>query len=107
LDKPWSDQVLMAYYIQCAWHMMLANYSICDVVVLIGNNDFRIYTLRQDSKLGKFLLESAIHFLEKHILTRISPEPISEDHCRKLFQKVSVAKKVEAPQSLVKEIEYF
>ncbi len=105
--EPGSDQVPMAYYVQCAWYMMLANCPICDVAVLIGNNDFRIYTLHQDPELEKFLLESAILFWEKHILTRIPPEPSSEDDCRKLFPKVSIAKKVEAPQSLLKEIEHF
>ncbi len=105
--EPGSDQVPMAYYVQCAWYMMLANCPICDVAVLIGNNDFRIYTLHQDPELEKFLLESAIHFWGKHVLTRISPEPISEDDCRKLFPKVSPTKKVEAPQTLVKEIEHF
>jgi putative phage-type endonuclease len=105
--EPGSDQVPMAYYVQCAWYMMLANCPICDVAVLIGNNDFRIYTLHQDPELEKFLLESAIHFWEQHVLTRISPEPRSEDDCRKLFSKVSTAKKVEAPHTLVKEIEHF
>lgn len=105
--EPGSDQMPMAYYVQCAWYMMLANCSICDVAVLIGNNDFRIYTLHQDPELEKFLLESAIHFWEQHVLTRISPEPKSEDDCRKLFSKVSADKKVEAPQTLVKEIQHF
>jgi len=105
--EPGTDQVPMAYYVQCAWYMMLANCPICDVAVLIGNNDFRIYTLHQDPELERFLLESAIHFWEQHVLTKISPEPSSEDDCRKLFPKVSAAKKVEAPQTLVKEIEHF
>ncbi len=105
--EPGTDQVPMAYYVQCAWYMMLANCSICDVAVLIGNNDFRIYTLHHDPELEKFLLESAIHFWEQHVLTRISPEPSSEDDCRKLFPKVSTTKKVEASQTLVKEIQHF
>jgi putative phage-type endonuclease len=104
--EPGSDQVPMAYYVQCAWYMMLANCSICDVAVLIGNNDFRIYTLNQDPELEKFLLETAVHFWEQHVLTKTAPEPISEDDCRKLYPKSEPSKKTEASANLLKEIQH-
>jgi len=102
-----SDQIPMAYYVQCAWYMLLANCAICDVAVLIGNNDFRIYTLHQDKELENFLLETAIHFWEQHVLLNIAPEPKSEEDCRQLYRQSEVSQKLEATPSLIQDLHHY
>ena len=102
--EPGSDQIPMAYFVQCAWYMMLANSKSCDVAVLIGNNDFRIYTLHQDPELEALLLETAIDFWQEHVLLNIPPLPRSEEDCRQLYRQSDVAQSIEAPDLVMSDL---
>ena len=38
-----TDEVPMSYLVQCLWYLAITNLERCDVAVLFGNSDFRIY----------------------------------------------------------------
>jgi len=105
--EPGTDQVPMAYFVQCAWYMMLADAPSCDIAVLIGNNDFRIYTLHQDNDLKELLLETAIHFWHDHVIADIAPPPKSEEDCRQLYRQSSVSQSIEAPEMIIRDLRLY
>jgi putative phage-type endonuclease len=94
---PGSDQVPLSYLVQCVWYMMLTNIDRTDLAVLFGNADFRIYEITRDLELEQMVLERAVSFWEKHVVTDIPPTPKSESDFKTLFGKSTVSKSVEAP----------
>ena len=57
-----SDQVPHDVAIQCHWSMMVTDLPRWDVAVLIGGNDFRVYTLFEDKEIQAGLVETARWF---------------------------------------------
>jgi putative phage-type endonuclease len=43
--EPGTDQVPPLYLVQCAWYMAITECESADLAVMIGNSDFRIYTI--------------------------------------------------------------
>jgi putative phage-type endonuclease len=86
-----SDTVPENYAVQCAWYMSAANVDLCDIAVLIGGNDFRIYTLRRDKEMEELLLDAGYEFWHYHVLARNPPNPgageASRDRIRRLFPR--------------------
>jgi putative phage-type endonuclease len=92
-----SDQVPLAYLVQCVWYMMMTGIDRTDLAVLFGNADFRIYEITRDIELEQMVLERAISFWENHVLTDTPPPATSESDYKTLFGKSTLSKSVEAP----------
>ncbi len=73
--EPMTDEVPEEYLAQCAWYMMLADAPACDVAVLVGGNDFRVYRLQRDMDLEQSLLELGAKFWRDHV-EKFVPPPI-------------------------------
>jgi predicted phage-related endonuclease len=43
-----TDQVPPLYLVQCAWYLAITECEAAGLAVLIGNNDFRIFTIERD-----------------------------------------------------------
>ena len=99
-----TDQVPMSYLVQCQWYLLLSGCQIADLAVLIGNNDFRIYTIPFDPELSDLLLQRAVHFWETHVLPHIPPPATNETDWRALFPKNKVGISKEANPQLIDEI---
>ena len=69
-----TDQVPEYYLLQIAHYMEVADIGVADVAVLIGGNDFRIYTVERNQRLIDNLVEIEAAFWER-VLTRRPPEP--------------------------------
>lgn len=70
--EPGSDQVPEHYLIQCQHAMLVTGLVVCDVAVLIGGQDFRLYELHADLDLQETLAEAEADFW-RHVETGERP----------------------------------
>ncbi len=57
-----SADIPIAYSLQCQWYLGRTGAAVCDVAVLIGGSDFRLYQIEADFALQRMLEEAAIEF---------------------------------------------
>jgi predicted phage-related endonuclease len=94
----------MSYLAQCHWYLLLTNLERCDLAVLFGNSELKIYQIHKDRELEATLLKQAIDFWENHVQKEIAPQPQTNSDYQTLFQKEVVGKKIEASEQTVKLI---
>jgi putative phage-type endonuclease len=91
-----SDEVPMSYLCQCIWYMAITAIEQCDLAVLFGNNDFRIYEITRDKVLEEMVIEKGITFWNDYVLKDVPPPTISITDCQALFSKGNPGKSIEA-----------
>ena len=94
--EPGTDQVPMSYLCQCIWYMAITGIEQCDLAVLFGNSDFRIYEIVRDLELEALVIEKALHFWNEHVLRDITPPAQTEADYQALFKKSDPSKTIEA-----------
>lgn len=62
--EPYTDQIPDYYLTQCHHYMTVLDAQECDVAVLIGGNDFRVYNIKRDHELSQMLIEREGQFWE-------------------------------------------
>jgi predicted phage-related endonuclease len=102
--EPGTDQVPMGYLCQCLWYMAITGIEQCDLAVLLGNSDFRIYEIERDLELEALVIEKALHFWHEYVLKDIAPPAQTEGDYQALFQKSDPTKIVEASPLIVDEL---
>lgn len=102
--EPGTDQVPPLYLVQCAWYMAITECQSADLAVLIGNSDFRVYTIERDLELEGLILSHAQHFWHEHVIAQTPPAPISVQDAALLFPKESAGLSVEADEKLLESI---
>jgi len=100
-----SDEVPMSYLAQCHWYLCMTGLERCDLAVLFGNSDFRIYQIDRDEALESALLEAALTFWQDHVLKDIPPEAKTISDYQKLFAKEVPGKTLEATEQTMLLIE--
>lgn len=80
-----TDQVPENYLIQCAFYASICNVPKVDIAVLIGGQDFRIYTYERNKELEEKLINIACNFWYNHIEKRIPPKCINTRDTFNLF----------------------
>ncbi len=103
-----DNQVPEYYLVQCCHYMSVLNYERCDLAVLIGGNDFRIYTLERNYALEAQLIEMEKRFWYEHVLKRKPPRPVSKRDVQLLYAKANgearkVSKNIESTVNALKE----
>ena len=88
-----TDQIPESYLIQNATYSAVCNIPVVDTAVLIGGQDFRIYTYNRDKNLEEKLIKIACNFWYNHIEKRVPPKCVNTRDTFNLF-----------PQSNHKEI---
>ena len=91
-----SDEVPMSYLCQCVWYMAITGIEQCDLAVLFGNSDFRIYEIARDKALEEMVIDKAITFWNDYVLKDLPPPAVSIADCQSLFNKGNPDKSVEA-----------
>jgi len=94
--EPGSDQIPLHYLTQVTWYLAITGIERADIAVLIGNTDFRIYTILRDPELENLVLEKAHHFWHEHVLIDIPPPAQTPEDCQLLFQRSDPSKTLEA-----------
>lgn len=91
--EPGTDQIPDQYLLQCQWYLEVTGTYICDVAVLIGGQDFRIYTVERNEDLIREMIAAAIDFWAC-VEAGIEPEPQSLAECQARWQKADPGKSV-------------
>lgn len=71
--KAGTDQVPHGYAIQCHLYMAITGFPQWDVAVLIGGNDFRIYTLTRDEQFEAAMIERLVRWWNIYVVTDTRP----------------------------------
>lgn len=99
-----SDQVPDSYLIQCQWYLGITGASVCDLAVLIGGQDFRIYTINRDDELINDLLQQGAAFWEL-VKNNIAPDPINYPEAVKKWAISDSSLSVQADDLLIDDLE--
>lgn len=102
--EPGSDEVPDYYLMQVAHYMAVLDYEVADLAVLIGGNDFRIYTIPRDCVLEASLVEREYDFWTRHVVPEVPPPPTREADLRTLFPRDCGAS-IEATPDMVAALE--
>ena len=102
-----TDQVPPLYLVQCAWYLAITECEAADLAVLIGNNDFRIYTIARDLELEGLILSHAQAFWHEHVLAQKPPQPVNVQDVQLLFPKEAPESTVEASLELLEQIKHY
>ena len=77
MSKEWgeegSDSIPESYLVQSAWYAAICDVPKVDIAVLIGGQDFRIYTYQRNKEFEDKLIKIACNFWHNHVLKRIPP----------------------------------
>lgn len=84
--EPGSDEVPIRYVVQCSAYMALTKADAWYLAVLIGGNDFRLYTIRRDLQLESAILTGVREFWS-HVQTRRPPAPGTPEDVRLRWPK--------------------
>jgi putative phage-type endonuclease len=95
-----SDEVPMSYLAQCHWYLSLTQLERCDLAVLFGNSDFRIYQIYRDKDLEATLIDTAIQFWQKHVIADVPPTGQTVGDYQKLFGEEVPGKTKEASDEI-------
>ena len=74
--EPETDEIPPHYLIQTHHCMAVAKAEVCDVAVLIGGQDFRIYQVRRDLEIEQQLISREAEFWET-VTRGLPPDPIT------------------------------
>ena len=80
-----TDQIPESYLIQNATYSAVCNIPVVDTAVLIGGQDFRIYTYERNKELEEKLIKIACNFWHNHIEKRIPPKCVNTRDTFNLF----------------------
>jgi len=80
-----TDQIPESYLIQCAFYASICDVPKVDIAVLIGGQDFRIYTYERNKELENKLIKIACNFWYNQIEKRIPPKCVNTRDTFNLF----------------------
>jgi putative phage-type endonuclease len=86
VERAWRSAPPEYVQLQEQWELNVTNLQRADIAVLIGGNDFRIYTVHRDDTLINDLVDIAARFWER-VEKRVAPEVDESDACRDHFVK--------------------
>ena len=95
-----TDEVPMSYLVQCLWYLAITNLERCDVAVLFGNSDFRIYEVYRDKELEDLIMSKAAAFWHYYVQADTPPPAQCESDYQYLFKKEVPGKVIEADPSV-------
>jgi putative phage-type endonuclease len=82
-----TDQIPESYLVQVAYYAAICDVPKVDIAVLIGGQDFRIYTYNRDKNLEEKLIKIACNFWNNHIEKGIPPKCINTKDTFNLFPR--------------------
>ena len=103
--EPGTDQVPPLYLVQCAWYLAITECERADLAVLIGNSDFRVYTIMRDLELEGLIISHAQHFWDEHVIGKKPPEPINTQDAAILFPKEVQDLSIQASDVILKSVQ--
>jgi len=99
-----TDQIPESYLIQCAYYASICDVPKVDIAVLIGGQDFRIYTYERNRELEEKLIKIACNFWHNHIEKRIPPKCVNTRDTFNLFPQ-SNYQEIVAEDNIIEKLE--
>ena len=99
-----TDQIPESYLIQCAFYASICDVPKVDIAVLIGGQDFRIYTYNRNKELEEKLIKISCNFWHNHIEKRIPPKCVNTRDTFNLFPQ-SNNKEITAKENILAKLE--
>lgn len=103
-----TDHVPDIYNIQVQHYMAVTGLQWCDIAVLIGGNDFRIYTVKRSDELIEALIQIEGDFWRDHVEAQVPPEIDGSESSTALLSALypqHEERSIEAPDDLIEIIE--
>ncbi len=100
--EPGTDEIPDYYLTQVQHYMTVTGKTLCDVAVLIGASDFRIYTVKNDPELASLIVNAEAEFW-KLVEAHQQPEPRSLEECKAAFP-ISRPNAIEADGDIAKAL---
>jgi putative phage-type endonuclease len=82
------DAIPAVYVAQCCHYIALTGAAICDVAVLIGGSDFRVYSITADPEITQLLIDAEARFWQC-VERREPPEPTSPEDAARRWGRLS------------------
>jgi len=86
VETAWHEAPPAYVQLQEQWELYVTGLARADVAVLIGGNDFRIYTIHRDDKMIGDLVAIAEEFWHR-VENHVEPDIDESDACRRHFEK--------------------
>ena len=99
-----TDQIPESYLVQVAYYAAICNVPKVDIAVLIGGQDFRIYTYNRDKNLEEKLIKIGVNFWHNHIEKRVPPKCVNTRDTFNLFPQ-SNSKQITAKNDILAKLE--
>ncbi|MBP9778166.1 MAG: YqaJ viral recombinase family protein [Rickettsiaceae bacterium] len=99
-----TDQIPESYLVQVALYAAICDVPKVDIAVLIGGQDFRIYTYARNRELEDKLIKIACNFWYNHIEKRIPPKCINTRDTFNLFPQ-SNYHEIVAESNIIEKLE--
>lgn len=96
----YDDMVPDWYLIQCVHYMAVTDSDLWFLAVLIGGNDFRIYTIWRDRDFEALVMKKAAKFWNEYVLAQTPPPPANVVDLETMFS-VDNGNSVEADQEII------
>lgn len=102
--EPGTGEIPDAYLLQVQHYMVVTSTPIADVAVLIGGQDFRIYTVDSDDELQAAIIEAEAAFWQR-VQDAQPPEPITFADAVARFGKAAATGTVEATEEVARAVQ--
>lgn len=99
-----TDQIPESYLVQVAYYAAICDVPKVDIAVLIGGQDFRIYTYNRDKNLEEKLIKIGVNFWHNHIEKRVPPRCVNTRDTFNLFPQ-SNNKQIAAKDEILTKLE--
>lgn len=100
-----TDDVPDQYLAQVQWYLGLTDLQRAQVAVLIGGNDFRIYTVVRSDVIIDRLREVAERFWFENVKTETPPPPSNLADAKKLWRSVHAGKVIPATPAIIEALD--
>ena len=80
-----TSQIPQGYLCQVAYYAAICNVEEVDIAVLIGGQEFRVYTYTKNQAFEDNLIQIGCNFWTNHIEKRIPPEPTTLNNLLTLY----------------------
>jgi putative phage-type endonuclease len=102
--EPGSDEIPMHYACQVHHYLVVSGAELCDLAVLIGGSDFRIYTIHADAAIAAELVGREAEFWQR-VEQNNPPDPVNLDDARARWGKLLIEGAVQAGEGELRAIE--
>ena len=97
-----TDEIPEAYLCQVAWYCAITGAHRADIAVLIGGQDFRIYTYYANKDFQDKLIQAGVDFWQSHILKLCPPPATNTQDLIKVYGKSNEQSIEASPEILEK-----